>query len=104
MFEKRREEKRKEEKTKMSNNAPHNALTQAINRAIAEDAPVYTEQPAVTIGRRVEIAPHFDLWMRGARTGVVRSINANGIAKVKMDHPQVKRLARIPVEDLKPVH
>lgn len=28
--------------------------------------------PLPQIGERVEIAPHFDLWMRGARFGVVR--------------------------------
>ena len=56
----------------------------------------------VSVKSRVELSPGYDLWMRGARFGVVRSIR-DGIAKVKMDHPQVKRLVRIPVADLKPV-
>lgn len=49
---------------------------------------------------RVEISPHYDLWMRGAKYGVVKSIK-NDIAHVQMDHPQVKKLQRIPVGDLK---
>jgi len=48
------------------------------------------------VGRRIEIPVHYDLWMRGARTGVVRSvIHANGGIRVKMDNENVKRLARI---------
>lgn len=52
------------------------------------------------IGKRVEIAPHHDLWMQGARMGIIRKIETVGvhggeIFTLKMDHPQVKRLARI---------
>jgi hypothetical protein len=54
----------------------------------------------MTKGTRVEIAPHLDLWMRGARYGTVVSVK-DGIARVRMDHPQVKVLAKIKVEDLK---
>ncbi len=43
---------------------------------------------------RVEISPHFDLWMRGARYGVVRGVR-NGVILVKMDHPQVRKLFRV---------
>lgn len=50
--------------------------------------------------QRVEISPHYDLWMMGAKYGTIKSIK-DGIAKIKMDHPQVKRLQRIPLEDLK---
>lgn len=53
----------------------------------------------IEAGSRVELSPGYDLWMRGARFGRVRSI-AEGVATVKMDHKGVKRLARIPVEDL----
>lgn len=58
------------------------------------------------IGHRVEIAPHYDLWMQGARFGTIKSFrrSVDGksiIARIKMDHPQVKTLARIPVDDLR---
>lgn len=33
----------------MPNNAPHNALRNAVNRAIANGAPVYENQPAKTL-------------------------------------------------------
>lgn len=55
------------------------------------------------IGKRVEIAPHFDLWMRGARFGTVRRVKTGKDGRVllvlKMDHPQVKRLQTVPVPD-----
>lgn len=48
------------------------------------------------VGLRVEIHPHYDLWMRGARYGTIHSVSVCGaVVRVKMDHPQVKRLARI---------
>lgn len=50
--------------------------------------------------RGVELSPHLDLWMKGARFGVVLSIK-DGIARVKMDHPQVKKIAKVKVEDLR---
>ena len=53
-------------------------------------------------GVRVEINPAYDLWMRGARYGVVRSV-ADGIAAVKMDHPGVQRLFRCSINDLTPM-
>lgn len=53
-------------------------------------------------GVRVEIAPHYDLWMRGARYGVVRSVD-DGVASVKMDHPGVRRLFRCSINDLNPM-
>lgn len=58
------------------------------------------------IGERVELAPHLDLWMRGARFGVVvmqSTAHKEGELmrlKVRMDHPQVKRLAVIHVADI----
>lgn len=58
------------------------------------------------VGKRVEIGPHLDLWMRGARFGVVvmqSTQHAPGELmrlKVRMDHPQVKRLAVIRVSDI----
>ncbi len=55
----------------------------------------------VVVGARVEISPHYDLWMRGARWGRVERI-WDGIATVKMDNTAVKKLQRFPVADLKP--
>lgn len=53
-------------------------------------------------GTRVELSPAYDLWMRGARFGVVTKVK-DGIASVRMDHPQVKKQQRVPVEDLKEI-
>ena len=48
------------------------------------------------IGKRVQIPVHYDLWMRGARFGVVTSAGKDGaFVRVKMDHPQVKRLLKV---------
>lgn len=54
----------------------------------------------VSVNGRVELSPGYDLWARGARFGTVVSI-ANDVAMVRMDHPQVKNLQKIPVVDLK---
>jgi hypothetical protein len=64
------------------------------------------------VGRRVQIPAYCDLWMRGARHGTIaRVIIGKGnyldprdprgatIYVVKMDHPQVKRLARVIADD-----
>lgn len=51
-------------------------------------------KPDSRIGKHVEISPAYDLWMRGARFGTIRKIVGN-VAHVKMDHPSVKRLARV---------
>lgn len=83
------------------------------------------------VGDRVEISPHYDLWMRGARFGVVHSIalvaratdkgglvhtisktldpnkewetdtNPHLMVRVRMDHPQIKNLQRFSIQDLK---
>lgn len=58
------------------------------------------------VGERIELAPHLDLWMRGARYGTVvmqSTAHKEGERmrlKVRMDHPQVKRLAVIEVADI----
>ena len=56
------------------------------------------------IGKRVEIAPHYDLWMRGARTGVVRMIkhgkDGQVILAIKMDNASVRKLARIYADEV----
>lgn len=57
------------------------------------------------VGKRVEIAPHYDLWMRGARYGVVRYvIPADSIGPerlvLRMDHPHVRRLVNVLADDV----
>lgn len=57
---------------------------------------------------RVEIAPHYDLWMRGARYGeVIREYKSRktgrNIVLVKMDHPQVRKPIRVLAEDVTPI-
>jgi len=58
-------------------------------------------------GTRVEIAPFYDLWMRGARYGTVAKVytDPRGVemVAVRMDHPQVKKLARMSAHDVRPV-
>lgn len=69
-----------------------------------------TKHPSV--GKRVQIPAYTDLWMRGARTGTIaRVIIGKGnylqsndprgadIFAVRMDHPQIKRLARVIADD-----
>lgn len=64
------------------------------------------------VGKRVQIPAYTDLWMRGARFGTVeRVIEGSGnyldprdprgadIFVVRMDHPQVKKLARVIADD-----
>lgn len=51
-------------------------------------------------GQRVEIPVHYDMWMRGARFGVVRSFHRGepGISayvKVKLDHPQARKQLKV---------
>ena len=67
-----------------------------------------------TVGKRVEIPAYADLWMRGARFGTVeRFIEGKGnyvqagdprgadIFVIRLEHPQVKRLARFIADDCK---
>lgn len=66
------------------------------------------------VGKRVQIPAYTDLWMRGARFGTVeRVIVGSGnyldprdprgatLFCVRMDNPQVKRLARVISDDCK---
>lgn len=53
-------------------------------------------QARALIGKRVEIPVHYDIWVRGARFGVVSSIGKNGeFVRVKMDHPQVRGRVKV---------
>lgn len=52
------------------------------------------------VGARVEIPVHYDMWMRGARTGTVTAFRTGkpGLSDamlVRMDHPQVKKRVRV---------
>lgn len=56
------------------------------------------------IGKRIEIPVHYDLWMRGARTGVVTAFRHGKLGMsdcllVKMDHPQIKKRLKLWVLD-----
>jgi len=60
----------------------------------------FVERARALKGKRIEIPVHYDLWMRGARFGVVSGHRLgkpghSGCILVKMDHPQVKRALRI---------
>ena len=58
------------------------------------------------VGDRVELSPHLDLWMRGARFGVIAWQSTRhkpgeyATFKVRMDHPQIKRLVTVQIADL----
>lgn len=48
------------------------------------------------VGKRIEIPVHYDMWMRGARLGLVTSYRAGRAGQsdfvfVKLDNPQVTR-------------
>ena len=64
------------------------------------------------VGSRVEIPAYCDLWMRGARVGTVERVKVGKgsyldprdprgatIFLVRMDHGQVKKLARVIADD-----
>ena len=66
----------------------------------------YTD--GVDVGDRVEIHPGFDLWMRGAKYGIVRKVYDSPMegclcAEVRMDNTNVKRLQRFKLSDLKKI-
>lgn len=48
------------------------------------------------VGKRIELHPGCDLWMRGARYGEVVGVEKDGTLKIKMDHPSVRKLVRLP--------
>ncbi len=62
----------------------------------------YTGEYGVNIreGSRVELCPSTDLWMQGARFGQVEKIE-NGVAVVRMDHEQVRKLQRFTLDRLR---
>lgn len=48
---------------------------------------------------RIELPCHYDLWMRGARTGTVIMCDNAGTWIVRLDHLQVRRLVHVPPAD-----
>jgi len=56
---------------------------------------------AAAVGQRVQLHPANDLWMRGARYGVIRKYDPQkDVFVVKMDHPGVKKLVRVAPKNL----
>lgn len=52
----------------------------------------------INIGSRIELAPHCDLWMRGAKYGTVTRITGTDDAArvhVRMDNPRVRKIQRL---------
>ena len=52
------------------------------------------------VGKRIEIPVHYDMWMRGACFGEVRSYHPgseghSAYVKVKLDHPQARKQLKI---------
>jgi hypothetical protein len=56
--------------------------------------------PHYMVGKRVELHPGMDLWMRGARYGTIHSVSRDGTYKLRMDNPHVRRLVRVRPEDV----
>lgn len=65
-----------------------------------------------SVGKRVQIPAYTDLWMRGARFGTIERViersnnyvqakdpRGADIFVVRMDHPQVRRPARVIADD-----
>lgn len=60
----------------------------------------WTTEHKMFQGRRLTIPVHYDLWMRGARHGVIEGVRKRDLAwRVKMDNPLVKRRVYIPLAD-----
>jgi len=51
------------------------------------------------IDKHFEIPCHYDLWMQGAQYGTVTKV-VGGTAYLRMDNKVVKKLVKIPVDDL----
>jgi hypothetical protein len=60
----------------------------------------YEGGTALCAGMRIELSPHLDLWMRGARFGTVRIVTgltprSAPCVVVRMDNPRIRRLVQI---------
>lgn len=70
-----------------------------MSSGIDEDGFNDTEIP---VGVRIELHPATDLWMMGAKFGVVRQrLNGGRLYKVKMDHPGISMLRIFSANDLR---
>ena len=58
------------------------------------------QKSAARVGQRVELSPHLDLWVRGARYGHISGFD-RGLALVRMDHRSVRKLQRVPLDGLR---
>jgi hypothetical protein len=56
----------------------------------------------IAVGSRVELHPGMDLWMRGARYGVVTAVRADKLC-VRMDNTRVRKLVCVVPDRLKKV-
>lgn len=63
-----------------------------------------TTPNSLNVGDRIEIPVHFDVWVQGARHGVVSSIKHNMFGQlifyVKMDNKRVKRRVKLLIAHL----
>lgn len=59
---------------------------------------------AFTPGMRVQLLPHLDLWMRGAKYGTVRAESPQfpGFVRVKLDHPNIRQIYKFLPDLLEP--
>lgn len=66
-----------------------------VSRSFGDEKPSLV---TATEGTRVQISPHLDLWVRGARYGtIVRGVldcHGRQVIVVRMDHPKVRKLQR----------
>lgn len=53
------------------------------------------------VGMRVEISPHYDLWMMGAKFGTITKVKKDGTNTVKHDHDAVRFTKDYPTEHLR---
>lgn len=60
--------------------------------------------PNLKPGTRVQLHPASDLWMRGATTGTIKRIDANGNYKIRIDHPRIENLRTFHPEDVRPTN
>ena len=70
------------------------------NSQEAADGLIGYDSKPYRVGDRVELSPHLDLWMQGARFGTVHSVSLTprDRVKVRSDHPQVSNLIAGPAD------
>ncbi len=53
------------------------------------------------VGLRVEVSPHYGLWMMGAKFGTITKVKKDGTNTVQHDHPGIKVTKDYPTEHLR---